>query len=179
MPGFADLWPPVAERLQAVEDRYRANRVRARPEWPPSPDERLSIREDLLAVVDLYLGATAEERATVRHFFRATDYLVGAPLQEVANELTECFQRTGEPDWMERALAVCSMEDQRVDFRDTYQWLGSLYLLAVRRGIEPGPLFRRAAELSAVEERDGLSTHRLLAEFESSAFFAEAVAPHL
>jgi len=82
--------------------------------------------------------------------------------------------------WLRLGLAAVSIDDNGTDFRDTYVALGALYLSAVRCGIEPGPYFEEAAEISSSVSNMELTPMRdFLLRFEGSAYFEEAVAPNL
>ena len=53
--------------------------------------------------------------------------------------------------------------------------LGTLYLCAVRCGMEPAPYFEEAAEISSSVS----NLEQTMLGFERSAYFGEAVAPKL
>lgn len=58
--------------------------------------------------------------------------------------------------------------------------LGELYIGAVRCGMEPGPYFEEAAEISSGDSNMELTPMRdFLLRFEESAYFGESVAPKL
>jgi len=77
--------------------------------------------------------------------------------------------------WLRLGLAAASIDDNGTDFRATYVVLGDLYLCAVRCGMEPGPYFEEAAEISPSVS----NIEQTLLGFERSAYFGEAVAPRL
>jgi hypothetical protein len=82
--------------------------------------------------------------------------------------------------WMRVGLAAVSVDDNGTDFRDSYVALGDLYISAVRCGMEPGPYFEEAAEISSgVSNIEQASMRDFLLRFEGSAYFEEAVAPTL
>jgi hypothetical protein len=72
------------------------------------------------------------------------------------------------------------MEDLQVDFRDTLVSLGELWLAASRAGIDPSPYFQEVAAISSPETTNvDTSMREVLANFELSAYFIEAVRPNL
>jgi hypothetical protein len=82
--------------------------------------------------------------------------------------------------WLRLGLVAVSIDDNGTDFRDTYAVLGALYLSAVRCGMEPGPYFQEAAEISSGISKVELTPMRdFLLGFERSAYFEESVAPKL
>jgi len=82
--------------------------------------------------------------------------------------------------WLRLGLAAVSIDDNGTDFRDSYVALGVLYLSAFRCGLEPGPYFEEAAEISSADSNiEQTSTRDFLLRFEGSAYFEEAVAPKL
>ena len=84
--------------------------------------------------------------------------------------------------WLHRGLIAISIEDNRLDFRDTCGILGELWLCAVRHGIDPLPVVKQIASMSnpqPVYKVYGQSMREFLTGFHDSAFFSESVAPRL
>ena len=160
-------------RCQALESRYRKERVRSRPAWPPPESEIQGIVEDLLLVAEWYPTGAARERESIRADLASTDFVLRGPLQRAMSVASQRFGKTKDSRWLDVLLALVSIEDQRMDFRDTLMLLGAVYVRAVEAGIDPLPHLERAATLSSPQ------TSHMLEGFTRSAFFAESVRPRI
>jgi hypothetical protein len=76
-------------------------------------------------------------------------------------------------------LAAASLENNRVNFKEMYLALGSLYEACVKSGMQPSLEFVKIAYLSNPEKNRGASMQEFLANFEDSAFFKKDVEPKL
>lgn len=134
----------------------------------------------LRAVCLTYLRATPEQREAIRRMFDGREtalwYLLG-----YTSYAAERIHSNDDVEWVLVGLAAASIQDNRVDFRDTYVSLGELYIRSVKSGVAPGEYFKRVGLLSSKEpsldEQD--SMYEFLLGFESSAFFKHEVAPQL
>ncbi len=132
----------------------------------------------------LYLESNASLRGEIRAFFDGRQALRSRLLDQVLTAAHEIDRGRGEAEnaaslW--RGLAAVSIEDNRLDYRDTFGALGELYLRAADAGLRPTGAFHEIGELSSEVPLDtGLQPMKaFLQSFEKSAFFAESVAPRL
>jgi hypothetical protein len=143
----------------------------------PSPQGELYGLLDELCPI--YIQATPEQRDDIRRLVRHNREVLLELLGYVGRNINRLAE-AGDPRWLELALTAVSIQDLRDDFRDTYIGFRDLYLTAIRFGIDPMPYFEAAAEISTTDNQYGMgSTRDFLAEFEQSAYFAEAVKPKL
>jgi hypothetical protein len=140
-------------------------------------DESARIEPLIRVALNLYISGTAEERETLRSFFSSTDRCLRHLFMVIGRTAKE-FEALPSETSFEYALAAISLENNRLDYRDSYMLLGHLYLTAEREGINPDPLFQRIADISDTRPAyDGqISMQHFLAEFKNSAFFRESVA---
>jgi hypothetical protein len=126
-----------------------------------------------------YLEASPQDRLAIRNAAGENSKLLHLMREYIARAAT-FIHSPADVAWLRSGLAVASIEDLRVDFRDDYLVLGNLYLAAAHGAIDPLPYFAQAAEISSREKSIGqTSTHDFLARFHLSAFFAESVRPRL
>ena len=134
-----------------MDDRqaaYRRGWLRApigEPAHQPGGEELAS---DLNLACRLYLQGEEALRREIRHTFNEWTSVRGrvfAKAWSFADKLADaCDDR-----WLRLGLAAVSIDDSGTDFRDTYVTLGALYIGAVRCGMDPGPYFEEAAEISS------------------------------
>jgi hypothetical protein len=174
-----DLWQRLKIRMDDRQASYRRSWLRAplgEPAHQPGGEELAS---DLNLACELYLRGDETLRREIRHSFDEWTAVRGRMLAQAwsfAGKLAD----TCEDRWLRLGLAAVSIDDNGTDFRDSYVALGDLYLCAVRCGIEPGPYFEEAAEISSGVSNMELTPMRdFLLRFEGSAYFREAVAPKL
>ncbi len=175
MPTFDEKWDSIRATLQAAEERYLSVRLRPNPDWPPRGEEAARIKTAVEEACVLYLRTSDSERGVMREFVAST-YTISPILLRVLSESELHLSETGHPRWLDIGLAAASLEDLKLDSRDSFVALGSSYLSALKAGIDPSPHFERAAELSSREIRNGgTSTRDFFARFEDSAYFHESV----
>jgi len=165
-----------------MDDRqaaYRLGWLRAplgREARQPGGEELAS---DLSLACRLYLRGGEALRSEIRDSFGEWTAVRGLVLA-LAWSFAERLADTCDDRWMRLGLAAVCIDDNGTDFRDTYVALGTLYLCAVRCGMEPGPYLREAADISSgVSNIEQTSTRDFLLRFEASAYFAEAIKPEL
>ena len=128
-----------------------------------------------------YLEAKSGEHEGIRQALAGTKRL-RHQLFDYAGRCVTFIHSPEDIQWLRLGLAAASIEDVRIDFRDTLLALGSLYTAAVRAGIEPLTQFNAVAEISN-SERSTAYNHRsmreFLAGFQSTAFFEADVKPRL
>jgi len=166
--------PQPLKLVLSVKKRVIANALEKIGEAPR--DEAFGFLEELGRA---YLEASPQDRRAIRKAAGENSKLLHLMREYIARAATFIHSPADVP-WLRSGLAVASIEDLRVDFRDDYLALGNLYLAAAHAGIDPLPHFAQAAEISSREKSLGsTSTHDFLARFHLSAFFAESVRPRL
>jgi hypothetical protein len=137
------------------------------------------LASDLNLACELYLRCEEALRREIRNSFEGWSAVRGRMLGQ-AWSFVDRLSDTCEARWLRLGLAAVSLDDNSTDFRDSYVALGALYVCAVRCGMEPGPYFQEAAEISSrVPNIEQTSMRDFLLRFEESAYFGEAVAPKL
>ncbi len=175
----ADLWQGLKTRMDDRQASYRRSWLRAPIGEPAHQPGGKELASDLTLACRLYLQGEETLRREIRGSFEGWTGVRGPMLAQAwsfANRLAD----TCDDRWLRLGLAATSIDDNGTDFRDTYVALGALYLSAVRCGLEPGPYFEEAAEISSGVSNVELPPMRyFLLRFEGSAYFEESVAPKL
>ncbi len=169
--GPADSPVPEARLLAVAQRAHRARLRRSQREYPAQSD----VQPLLVELVEHYRNASEEERTRLRASCRASLDVLNW-LQWMAGDRVSSFGAGADPAVLDVALAAMSLEDNALDFRDTYLILGQLWHRAHRRHVDPRPAIERAAALSSGGER-GFAA--FLLGLESSEFLREDVLPHL
>lgn len=94
----------------------------------------------------------------------------------------ELLHEPSDREYLRTGLASIALQDNRIDFRDTYFALGALYLAAIKAGIQPSLELYKVGSLaseSSHTSRPKDSTRHFLQAFEESAFFKAEVQPKL
>lgn len=173
MPKFE--FEDVANLLDGLKSRY--------PTYvsPKSRDfvELHEVIDDLCA---LYLSASEKQRAEMRNLVAELPRNLGVQFLNHSGWATNRLLSTNDVVYVRRALAAVSLDDNRMDFRDTFTALGGLYLAASSLGINCAHDFVEVAELSSRQR--GLwpspgSMRDFLAGFEQSAYFNQDVRPKI
>jgi hypothetical protein len=174
-----DLWQELKNRMDDRQAAYRRSWLRAPPGEPAHQPGGEEIASDLNLACDLYLQGDEALRHEMRNSFGEWTAVRGRMLAQ-AWSFVGRLADTCDDRWLRLGLAAVSVDDNGTDFRDTYVALGDMYVCAVRCGIEPGPLFEQAAEISSgVSNIEQNSMRDFLLRFERSAYFEETVAPKL
>jgi len=173
------LWQGLKIRMDDRQAAYRRSWLRAplgEPAHQPGGEELAS---DLNLACELYLRGDETLRSEIRKSFSEWTAVRGRVLAKTwsfADQLAD----TSNVRWLRLGLVAVTIDDNGTDFRDSYVALGDLYVCAVRGGIEPGPYFEEAAEISSGVSNMELTPMRdFLLRFEGSAYFREAGAPKL
>jgi hypothetical protein len=112
------------------------------------PDEAISGLLDQLC--SYYLTAPSEARASIRALVqRQNEDFMETTLFAYIRRGTLRLQTTGDPALLLNGLAAASIENARLDFRDSNRTLADLFVTAERAGIDPTPHFVAVAELSS------------------------------
>ncbi len=174
-----DLWQGIKTRMEDRQESYRRSWLRAKPGEPARTLGGEEIVSDLNLACRLYLQGGVVLRREIRDCFGEWTAVRGRMLARAwpfAGKLAD----TCDDRWLRLGLAAISIGDNGTDFRDTYVALGTLYLSAVRCGLEPGPYFEEAAQISSTDSNiEQTSMRDFLLRFEGSAYFEEAIAPKL
>jgi hypothetical protein len=163
-----------------MDDRqasYRRSWLQAplgEPAHQPGGEE---LAADLNLACELYLRGDEVLRQEIRESFEGWTSVRGRVLAK-AGSFADKLADTCDDRWLRLGLVAVSIDDNGTDFRDSYVALGSLYIRTVRCGMEPGPYFEEAAEISSGDSNAESTPMRdFLLRFEESAYFGESVAP--
>ena len=169
-----DLWQGLKIRMDGRQASYRRSWLRAKPGEPARTLGGKELTSDLRLACRLYLRGEEALRREIRDSFGEWTAVRGRMLAKACT-FAEKLAGTCNDRWLRLGLAAVSIDDNGTDFRDTYVVLGTLYLCAVRCGMEPAHYFEEAAEISS-----GVSNiEQTMLGFERSAYFGEAIAPKL
>lgn len=129
---------------------------------------------------DAYLGeALPQNRAKARAWVGAEALTTNA-VWSYALQSIELLARQSSESTLRRALAAISLVDLRVDYNAFLDALGRLWIAARKAGLDPKPHFDAVATLSNPGMGGGgACVGKLLAEFNSSAYFRDRVRPLL
>jgi len=144
--------------------------------------EELHQTTDELCV--LYLSVASEEREQIRNLAAEPSRFIDYHLFNHIAWAGKQVSTSGDGEWVRRGLAAASIEDNRLDARDTFTALGGLYLAASRVGIVCSYYFQEVAELSSAQPVYPRipwigSMRDFLANFEQSAYFKTDVRPKI
>lgn len=159
---------PEARLLEVAQRAYRARLRRSEREYPSQSD----VQPLLVELVERYRHADDAERARLRASCR-TSFDVLNWLQWLAGDRVSAFGTGAEPAVLDEGLAAMSLEDNALDFRDSYLLLGQLWHRAHQRRFDPRPVLERAASISS----ETFAT--FVRGLEGSEFLREDVLPHL
>src|SRR5207248_2087110 len=116
----------------------------------------------------VYLNASSGQRQRIRELFRRSNRLPHY-IWAATGELITNFKHSGDPEWIDLALAAIAIEDQHLDTKDTFVTLGLLYVEVFRRGLAPNDYLEHAAKMASPEMR------AFLEGFETSPYFKSEV----
>ena len=130
-------------------------------------------------VCDLYVRSDAPRCAIIRGVVHQREARV--LLDDYLAYASRILKKGGRPEWLERAIAAASIDDQRRDYRDWIMSLGDVYLSARAAHLDPSPVLKRIAERSNPERHAAAPTvtRDALAKFEDSAYFMTSIVPQL
>jgi len=130
-------------------------------------------------VCDLYVRSDAPRCAIIRGVVHQREARV--LLDDYLAYASRILKKGGRPEWLERAIAAASIDDQRRDYRDWIMSLGDVYLSARAAQLDPSPVLKRIAERSNPERHAAAptATRDALAKFEDSAYFMTSIVPQL
>ena len=142
-------WPEIAVQLQAVEDRYLAERPRAgHGARYLGPAEEAAVMESVRRACNVYSRSGDADRAAMRAFF-ARACTLPARLWKAHAESARAFSSNPSPSSLLRALIPLSLEDAVTDSRDTLLAIRSLIDAAAASGVDLDPVRARVAAISS------------------------------
>lgn len=132
----------------------------------------------------LYLSAASEEREQIRNLAAEPSRVINYHLLNHIGWAGKQMSTSADGEWVRRGLAAASIEDNRLDARDTFTALGGLYLAASSAGIDCSHYFQEVAELSSTQpvypKIPWIGCMRdFLANFEQSLYFKTEVRPKI
>ena len=170
---------PIKGSRPLDEELHRIAEYRIEPFYKEAVDQLRDILRDICRV---YLTTTSDQRVEIRGLFN--DKLsVLFQLRAYQAKASEHISLPDGADWLLIGLAAVSIEDQAIDYRDSYPLLAQLYIAAARNGIDPDPYFGRVASISS-HERDlfgETSVAEMITGFKDkkSGLYKELVEPYL
>nr|HEV7952438.1 hypothetical protein [Candidatus Acidoferrales bacterium] len=132
----------------------------------------------------LYLGVSSEQREEIRNLAAEPSRVISYHLFNHIGWAGKQISASGDGEWVRRGLAAASIENNRLDARDTFAALGRLYLAASSAGIDCSHYFQEVAELSSAQPvypkfRWIGCMREFLANFEQSEYFKQDVRPKI
>ena len=142
-------WPEISALLQAVEDRYLAERPRAgHGARYLSPAEEETVMETVRRACDLYARGSDADRAVMRAFFAGT-YTLLSRLWKAHAERARIFASKPSPGSLLGALIPLSLEDAVTDSRDTLLAIRCLLDTAAASAVDLEPVRAQVAAISS------------------------------
>ena len=140
---------------------------------------REEVFELLSEICDAYVRSDPQRCALFRGIVHQHEAM--KLLDEYIGHAARILEGGGRPEWLDRALAALSIDDQRVDYRDWLMSLGVVYLAARTHGIDPAPALKRIGALSNSEPHAAAPTptRDAMTGYEQSAYFATSILPRL
>ena len=174
--AFAAQFRPREGQLSTLMSKLPKAAAAAKGVGPGPHEAAFALLDE---VCDLYLRSDPKRCALIRGVVHRHE--IRRLLGEYTARASRVLQQGGRPEWLARALAAASIDDQRVDYRDWLMALGDVYLSARAHGIDPAPELKRVAEISNAEPHRAAPspTRDAMARFEESAYFATSILPRL
>lgn len=143
------------------------------------PGPREAVFALLDEVCDEYARSDERRCALIRGLVHRHE--AGRLVDEYTGHAARMLEQSKRPEWLDRAVASASLDDQRVDYREWLIRLGEVYVSARAAGLDPSPVLKRIAAISNAEPHRAAPTptSAALARFEDSAFFATSVLPRI
>jgi hypothetical protein len=136
------------------------------------------LNEQIDPVCDMYLNETETGRGQLRAVVADFPNLLKS-LRQYMGWCQRRIKSKADTIFLRRALAAAALEDNRVNYREMYLALGSLYEACVKAGLQPSMEFAKVGELASRQPADGFPMRDFLTKFEDSAFFKADVEPKL
>ena len=174
--AFAAQFRPKTGQLSTLMSKLPKAAAAAKGVGPGPQEAAFALLDE---ICDLYLSSDPQRCALIRGVVHRHE--VQRLLGDYMAHASQVLAQGGRPEWLDRALAAASIDDQRVDYRDWLMGIGDIYLSARAHGIDPAPALKRVAEISNGEPHRAAptTTQDALAGFERSAYFATSVLPQL
>ena len=126
-------------------------------DWNAIGDSPLDKRFTELA--ELFLASTFEQQQLIRDFFEDQNDLLWY-LTLYVRRVAKLINTREDVRWLRLGLAIASVENRRLDFRDTLASLVILRFAAQRVGINPTPYFNEIIKISPSEGKEMLTNGR-------------------
>jgi hypothetical protein len=137
------------------------------------------LNHEITSICDFYLTAADQDRALLRAAVVDFPNLLKT-LHQYIGWCEEHIKAADDRSYLRRALSAASLEDNRVNYKEMYLALGSLYTKCAKVGLQPSIDFVKIAYLSnAQKNKNGMSMRDFLEAFEESAFFKSDIEPKL
>ena len=162
-------------RLTALDQQLREAKKPGRMVSDALQAETFATLDELCI---LYLAADAAQRQELREFLITADAIAEELWQNYPQYASSQLISSGDDIWLKRGLAAISLEDLRIDYRDTLGVLAWLWRAAVvHHHIDPQPYFQFVSELSNPNEvyPGQRPTREFLSRFRDSVYFKEHV----
>jgi hypothetical protein len=174
--AFAAQFRPKRGQLSTLMSKLPKAAAGARGVGPGPQEAAFAALDE---VCEVYLESDPQRCAVIRGLVHRHE--IRRLLGEYIGHASQVLAQGGRPEWLDRALAAASIDDQRVDYRDWLMSLGDIYLSARTHGIDPAPAFKRVAEISNAEPHRAAptTTKDAMSGFERSAYFATSILPRL
>jgi hypothetical protein len=174
--AFAAQFHPKEGQLSTLMSKLPKAAAAAKGVGPGPQEAAFAVLDE---VCDVYLHFDAQRCAVIRGVVHRHE--IHRLLGEYVGHASQVLAKGGRPEWLDRALAAASIDDQRVDYRDWLMSLGDIYLAARTHGLDPAPAFKRVAEISNAQPHRAAPTPTkdAMSRFEQSAYFATSILPRL
>ena len=174
--AFSAKFNPKEGKLSSLMSRLSPAAAAAAGVGPGPTEEVFALLDQ---ICDAYLRADAHGCALIRGVMQ--EHEMRRLLGEYVGHCARLLEKGGRPEWLDRALAAASIDDQRVDYRDWLVAVGDVYVAARTAGVDPSPALKRIGALSnAVGHRASPTpTSDALSHFEQSAYFLTSILPRM
>jgi hypothetical protein len=143
----------------------------------PGPQEQVFALLD--EICDEYARSDAPRCALIRGLVQQHE--ARRLLESYIGHASRVLEQGKRAEWLTRALAAASIEDQRRDYRDWLMSVGDAYLAGRTAGLDPAPVLARIGAISNTEGHRAAPTptSAALGQFEKSAYFATSILPRM
>lgn len=174
--AFSAKFEPKEGRLSTLMSRLPPAAAAAAGVGPGPQEHAFALLDE---VCDEYARSDAQRCALIRGVVQ--EHEIRRLLQGYIGHASRVLEQGKRPEWLARALAAASIDDQRRDYRDWLMSVGDAYLAGRAAGLDPAPVLERMGALSNTEGHRAAPTptSEALARFERSAYFATSILPRL
>jgi hypothetical protein len=155
-----DRWREVQPALEAIEERYRRERLRIGPRAEPQGDAAEKLRDLFETAVEAYVDADDELREEMRDFVGAA-YCLPRSLLPLVGRYIKRMNAANALTCLTLAAAALSLENLRRDWRDSFDLLLALYAKASELGVDAQPTFTAVAAISSESKTSRLAPYSM------------------